>query len=68
MNYFNASISLLFDPLSLFFIFVILLVSIPSAIYSIGYLKDHYSSGKIMLGWLLFAAFVLSMALVVTVG
>lgn len=68
MNYLNTSISLLFDPLSLFFLFVILLVSIPSAIYSIGYLKGQYSSGKIMLGWLLFAGFVLSMALVVTVG
>ncbi len=68
MNYFNTSISLLFDQLSLFFLFVILLVSVPSAIYSIGYLKGHYSHQKIMLGWLLFAGFVLSMALVVTVG
>ncbi len=61
-------ISLLFDPLSLFFIFVIFLVAIPAAIYSIGYLKKDYSQGKIILAWVLFFAFVLSMLLVVTVS
>ncbi len=68
MGYFiNNTAFLSFDPLSVFFLAVIGLVSFPSAIYSIGYLKDHYSPQKIALGWALFIAFVLSMALVVTV-
>jgi len=57
----------LFDPLSLFFLAVILIVSLPSAVYSFGYLKE-YSSRKIILAWFLLFAFVLSMALVVSVG
>lgn len=68
MGYFiNNTLSLSFDPLSVFFLAVIGLVSFPSAVYSIGYLKNHYSQGKITLGWMLFIAFVLSMALVVMV-
>lgn len=66
MGYLN--LSLLFDPLSLFFLFVILIVSCPSAIYSIGYLKGPYSRSKIMLAWVLLILFLLSMAFVVTVG
>ena len=58
----------LFDPLSLFFLFVIFIISLPSAIYSIGYLKDEYSPRKIILSWLILAVFVLTMAAVVTVG
>lgn len=58
----------LFDALSLFFLFVICVVSLPSAIYSIGYLKGAYSSAKITLSWLLLAVFVLSMLAVVSVG
>ncbi|MCX5698803.1 MAG: proton-conducting transporter membrane subunit [Candidatus Omnitrophica bacterium] len=58
----------IFDPLSLFFLFVIFIVSLPSAIYSLGYLKGEYSSAKIILSWFLLAVFVLSMAAVVTVG
>lgn len=61
-------ISLLFDPLSLFFIFVISLISIPSAIYSIGYFKKDYPKTKIILAWVLFALFLISMFLVVTVS
>lgn len=55
------------DPLSLFFLTAILIVTIPSLIYSIGYLKREYSPGKIMLGQLLTAIFVLTMIAVVTV-
>lgn len=66
MGYLNIGFSLLFDPLSLFFIFVILLISVPSAVYSIGYLKGSYSPKKVLAAWLLFLGFVLSMILVVT--
>lgn len=59
---------ILFDPLSLFFLCVIFIVSLPSAIYSFGYLKGEYSSAKITLAWFLFFAFILSMALVVSVS
>lgn len=57
----------LFDPLSLFFLFVIFIVSLPAAIYSFSYLKGEYSPAKIILSWFLLAVFVLSMAAVVTV-
>lgn len=56
------------DPFSLFFLFVIFLVSLPSAVYALGYMKNHYTRRKIIAGWGLFAAFVLSMAAVVTTG
>jgi hydrogenase-4 component B len=58
----------IFDPLSLFFLCVIFIVSIPSAIYSFGYLKGEYPPRKIILSWFLLILFVLSMAAVVTVG
>lgn len=67
MNYFNLNYSLSFDPVSVFFILVIMLISVPSAIYSVGYLKGSYPKNKIALGWVLFIAFVLSMVLVVSV-
>lgn len=57
-----------FDPLSYFFVFVTLLVSIPSAIYSLGYLKGSYNTSKILYGWALLSAFVLSMLAVVIAG
>jgi len=58
----------LFDPLSLFFLFVLSIISLPAAIYSFGYLKGEYSSTKTVLAWFLLFAFVLSMALVVTIN
>lgn len=58
----------LFDPLSVFFVSVIAIVSLPAAVYSIGYLKGEYSSRKTALAWILFFGFVLSMAAVVTVA
>ena len=58
----------LFDPLSLFFLCVIFIVSLPSAIYSLSYLKGEYSPRKIILSWFLLVFFVLSMVAVVTVG
>ncbi|MDD5258844.1 MAG: proton-conducting transporter membrane subunit [bacterium] len=56
------------DPLSLFFLATILIVTIPSFVYSIGYLKKEYSPKKILLGQILTFLFVLSMLAVVTVS
>ncbi|TAM37731.1 hypothetical protein EPN54_05020 [bacterium] len=63
-----VNFNLLFDPLSIFFLFVIFIISLPSAVYSLGYLKGEYSQGKVTLAWFLLSAFVLSMVLVVTVS
>lgn len=57
----------LVDPLSLFFLAVIFLVSVPSAVYSIGYLRGEGSLRKTILAWTLLIAFIASMAAVVTV-
>lgn len=53
-----------FDLLSLFFLSVIFIVSLPSAVYSLGYLREKYSAFKIKLSWFLLIFFVLSMAAV----
>jgi len=66
-NFFNIKLSFLFDPLSIFFLFVIFAVCLASAVYSIGYLNKKYSNGKIIYNWFLLAAFIVSMALVVSV-
>lgn len=58
----------LFDPLSLFFLVVIFIVSLPSLIYSFSYLKGEYSAVKITLAHVLLFVFVLSMVLVVSVS
>jgi hydrogenase-4 component B len=58
----------LFDPLSLFFLTVIFVVSLPSLIYSFSYLKGEYSPDKILLAQILLLVFLLSMALVVSVS
>ncbi|MFA5143562.1 MAG: proton-conducting transporter membrane subunit [Candidatus Omnitrophota bacterium] len=63
----NSIFTLSFDPLSVFFLAVIAVVSLPSAVYSIGYLKNQYTRRRIVLGWAILALFVLSMSLVVTV-
>ncbi|MDD5246727.1 MAG: proton-conducting transporter membrane subunit [Candidatus Omnitrophica bacterium] len=68
MNIFDGQSYFSFDALSLFFLFVIFVISLPSAVYSFGYLKGEYSSAKIKLSWVLLALFILSMALVVTVS
>lgn len=68
MNILPAGLFVFSDPLSLFFLAVIALVSLPSLVYSFGYLKGHYSPGRIRLGTLLALIFVLSMAAVVCAG
>lgn len=67
MNYFILDhLSFIVDPLSLFFLAVIFVVSIPAFIYSPGYLKGHVSGGKTVLLHALTAVFIASMAAVVT--
>jgi len=68
MGLFSIKSLLLFDPLSLFFLFVIAVISLPSAVYSIGYMKGEYSAKKTSLGWFLLVVFIGSMAAVVTVS
>ena len=67
LNFLTKNI-FLFDPLSLFFLAVIFIVSLPSLIYSFNYLQGEYPAVKIMLAQVLLFAFVLSMALVVSVN
>lgn len=55
---------MVFDPLALFFLALIGLVCIPSAIFSIGYLREETFKKK-MVAWALLIIFVLSMCLVV---
>lgn len=69
MNLFSSAAPVLsFDPLSVFFLFVILLIAFPSAVYSSGYIKGLYSPAKARLYRLLFALFVVSMLLVAAVN
>lgn len=58
----------LFDPLALFFLAVIALVCMPSAVFSIGYLRGEYSKSRSIIATLLLALFVLSMCMLVTAG
>jgi hydrogenase-4 component B len=67
-NIFNLHLGFLHDGLSLFFLATIALISIPSGIYSLGYLKGHFPKGKIIYNWVLFILFVASMLLVVSVN
>lgn len=67
LNYLD-NISFSFDALALFFLAVIFIISLPSLVYSFGYLKQHYAPGKILAGNILTAVFIFSMALVVTVS
>ena len=64
----SLNFTLLFDPLSLFFIFVICVVSLPAVIYSFSYLKGEYPSAKITLAAILLAVFIFSMLMVVSVS
>ena len=68
MPYINIAKFFIFDPLSLFFLFVIFIVSLPSAVYSIGYLRGETFNFKTVLAWILLFFFIISMSLVVTAG
>lgn len=65
MSYFCKGPFFLFDPLSLFFLGVIALVSVPSLVFSFGYLK-HFSLSRRVLATFLAVVFIFSMAAVVT--
>ncbi|MGE5279287.1 MAG: proton-conducting transporter membrane subunit [Deltaproteobacteria bacterium] len=68
MGRFLSGSSFFVDPLSLFFLFVIAVVSLPAAVYSLGYFKGESAPGRTALAWSLLALFVASMAAVVTAG
>ena len=65
MDFLTVDWKLSFDSLSVFFGVVILLVSIPSALYSTGYMKGLYSRGRASFAQILLLFFVISMLLVV---
>lgn len=68
MNKIINNIHFLFDPLSLFFLAVIAVVSLPSVIYSIGYLKNQFNRTRIAYLNMLTGLFIVSMAGVVISG
>ncbi len=69
MTYFlNTPIVFLSDPLSLFFLAVIIAVALPVFVYSLGYLKGSYSLSRRIGCQALTFVFVLSMMGVVTIA
>ncbi|MDD5020133.1 MAG: proton-conducting transporter membrane subunit [Candidatus Omnitrophica bacterium] len=65
MFFLNQNLQFCFDPLALFFLGVIALVSFPSFLFSAGYLRVHFSRRRSLLAAGLTVFFVLSMAAVV---
>lgn len=49
------------DYLSLYFVFIVLLVSVPMIIYSIGYVKEYKKQYSIKYFWVMMMIFILSM-------
>ena len=68
MNKIINNIHFLFDPLSLFFLAVIAVVSLPALIYAAGYLKNQFSRPRARYLNILTVLFIVSMAGVVTAG
>jgi len=66
-RFFDISLGFLFDPLSIFFIVVITLLSIPAFIYSWGYLAGAYPRSKIIGAQIITVLFVAAMLFVVSV-
>lgn len=58
----------LLDPLAIFFLAVIFLVSLPALIYSIGYFKGKFTLAKILTTQIITLAFILSMCFLVIAG
>jgi len=67
INLFSRQLFLL-DPLALFFLAVIGFVCVPSAVFSIGYLRGEYSKARSMIATVLLTIFVISMCMLVTAG
>ncbi|OGC35368.1 hypothetical protein A2311_03405 [candidate division WOR-1 bacterium RIFOXYB2_FULL_48_7] len=57
-----------FDLITYFFLFIILLVALPSLLYASAYLRGHYSSRKIIWCQALTVGFIVAMAGVVSAG
>lgn len=64
----NSRSLVVLDPLALFFLTVIFLVSLPALIYSLGYFKGKFSHAKLLTTQLITLAFIASMLLLVVVG
>ncbi|MFA5113694.1 MAG: proton-conducting transporter membrane subunit [Candidatus Margulisiibacteriota bacterium] len=58
----------LLDPLALYFLTVILLVSVPALVYSLGYLRGKFTRAKLLTTQLITLAFIGSMLLLVVAG
>ena len=66
-RFFDISLGFLFDPLALFFIVVISLLSVPAFVYSWGYLAGAYPRSKIIGAQIITVLFVAAMLFVVSV-
>src|SRR3989339_989224 len=68
MNLLLSNIKLLYvlDPLALFFVILILLISLPALVYSIGYFKNKFNWKKYAIIQAITVAFIASMLLLVT--
>jgi len=67
MNYFTQYPPFYIDAITVFFWAVILIVCVPSLVYSAGYFNDIINPAKKILTWSLLIAFMLSMMAVVAV-
>jgi hydrogenase-4 component B len=65
---FNFKHLVVLDPLALFFLTVILLVSFPALVYSLGYFRGKLSRSKLLTTQLTTLAFIASMLLLVVAG
>ena len=65
-GFLGLNLALFHDPLSLFFVATILLISLPALLFSAGYLKDKHSLRRLVLGQAAVVAFIIAMLLVVS--
>lgn len=68
MKYLESNFNFMNDWLSIYFAFLIILIFIPTFIYSIGYIKEYRKNYSIEYLWLMMLVFVLSMIGVVLSG
>ena len=66
-GFLGLNLALFFDPLSLFFVAIILLISFPALLFSLGYLKGKHSTRRLILGQAAVVAFIIAMLFVVSV-
>jgi hydrogenase-4 component B len=65
-GFLGLSFAFFMDPLSLFFVAVILLISLPALLFSVGYLKGKHSVKRLILGQTGAVAFIIAMLFVVS--